>query len=123
MITSVEEMIEKYVTAWNGNTLEQFKNSFAECWAANATYTDPNFEGITGVDGIVGLALASLGKVPVRTFNMLTLPDHHHHVGRYTWNVVLPNETKEGFDYFEFNSQNQITRLVSFFGPLKAIEG
>jgi hypothetical protein len=39
-------------------------------------------------------------------------------LGRYTWNVVLPTETKEGFDYFEFNEQYQITRLVSFFGPL-----
>ncbi|MDN5288513.1 MAG: isomerase [Mucilaginibacter sp.] len=119
MISSVEEMIKRYVAAWNGKTLEQYKTGFAECWATNATYTDPNFEGITGVDGIAGLAQASLEKIPVRTFNVLTLPDYHHNVGRYTWNVVLPGETKEGFDYFEFNEQNQITRLVSFFGPLK----
>lgn len=119
MIASVEEMIKQYVAAWNGKNLEEFKAGFAQCWAADATYTDPNFDGITGVEGIAGLAQYSLEKIPVRVFNVLTLPDHHHNVGRYTWNVVLPEETKEGFDYFEFNEQNQITRLVSFFGPLK----
>ncbi|SDF20304.1 SnoaL-like domain-containing protein [Mucilaginibacter pineti] len=119
MIPSVEEMIEKYVAAWNGKSLAEFKTAFAECWAADATYTDPNYENITGVDGIAELANGSLEKIPVRTFNVLKSPDYHHNVGRYTWNVVLPEETKEGFDYFEFNEQNQITRLVSFFGPLK----
>jgi hypothetical protein len=123
MIPSVEEMIKSYVAAWNGRSLEQFKTGFAQCWAADATYTDPNYENLTGVDAIANLAYTSLQKMPVRTFNLLTTPDYHHNVGRYTWNVVLPEETKEGFDYFEFNNQYQITRLVSFFGPLKAFEG
>ena len=119
MISSVEEMIKQYVAAWNEKGLPGFKAAFAECWAADATYTDPNFALIKGVDGIAELAQASLELVPVRTFQVLTLPDHHHNVGRYTWKVNLPQETKEGFDYFEFNPENKITRLVSFFGPLK----
>lgn len=119
MISSVEEMIAKYVAAWNEKTLEDYKTSFAECWAADATYIDPNFENIIGVNGIAGLAFASLDSIPVRTFNIINMPNYHHNVGRYAWNVILPEETKEGFDYFEFNEDYQITRLVSFFGPLK----
>ncbi|HEY0177176.1 MAG TPA: nuclear transport factor 2 family protein [Pedobacter sp.] len=119
MIPSVEEMIEKYVAAWNLKGLEEFKAAFAQCWADNATYTDPNFALVRGVNGIAELARASLEKVPVRTFHVLTRPDYHHNVGRYTWKVDLPGETREGFDYFEFNEENKITRLVSFFAPLK----
>lgn len=119
MIPSVEQMIKQYVAAWNGKGLDEFKAGFAQCWAADATYTDPNFALVQGVDGIAALAQGSLDTIPVRTFNVLTQPDYHHNVGRYTWNVVLPEETKDGFDYFEFNNENKITRLVSFFGPLK----
>jgi len=115
MIASVEEMIERYVSAWNGKGLEQFKADFAACWATDATYTDPNFELIKGVDGIAELAQTSLQRAPIRTFSVLTQPEYHHHVGRYNWQVQLPEETKQGFDYFEFNDQHQITRIVSFF--------
>ena len=119
MITSVETMIRHYVAAWNGKSLEEFKTAFADCWAADATYTDPNFELVKGVEGLATLAHESLERAPVRMFHVLALPDVHHHVGRYTWRVELPDQTKEGFDYFEFNDDYKITRLVSFFGPLK----
>ncbi len=116
MTQSVEEMIEKYVSSWNNNHLEEFKAAFAECWAADATYTDPEFELVKGVDGIAGLAVESLKRIPSRKFYVLTQPEHHHKVGRYTWKVVLPEGEKEGFDFFEFNDQFLITRIVSFFG-------
>lgn len=119
MIASVEEMIRQYVAAWNEQGLTEFKTAFAKCWAPDAIYTDPNFELVKGVDGIAGLALGSLEKFPARIFHVLTLPDYHHNFGRYTWSVDLPEETREGFDYFEFNEAYQITRLVSFFGQLK----
>jgi hypothetical protein len=119
MITSVEEMIEQYVGAWNGEGLDEFKAAFAECWAADATYTDPNYELVAGVDGIAGLAQGSLEKFPGRKFHVLKSPDYHHNAGRYTWSVDLPDESREGFDYFEFNQAYKITRIVSFFSPLK----
>jgi hypothetical protein len=119
MIASVEEMIDLYVQAWNGKSLAEFKAGFAVCWAEDSTYTDPNFALISGVDGIAGLAQSSLDLYPIRTFSVLTAPDYHHNVGLYSWTVDLPEHTRDGYDYFEFNEQNQITRLVSFFEPLK----
>jgi len=115
MITSVNEMIERYVAAWNEQSLAAYKTAFAECWAPEAMYTDPNFELIKGVDGISDLAQKSLEMMPSRSFKVLTQPDYHHKVGRYNWQVQLPERTKDGFDYFEFNENFQITRLVSFF--------
>lgn len=118
MITSVEEMIHQYVHAWNSTGIEEYQTEFAKCWAAEGNYTDPNFDNIKGVDGIAELADKSLETIPVRKFSVLTIPDYHHNVGRYTWKVDLPGETREGFDYFEFNEKYQITRIVSFFGAL-----
>jgi hypothetical protein len=112
---TVEEMIEQYVSAWNRKNLEEFKAEFAKCWAPDANYTDPDYELVSGLDGIAGLAQVSLEKIPVRKFSVLTQPDYHPNVGRYNWKVELPGQTKEGFDYFEFNEKHQITRLVSFF--------
>lgn len=114
MIASVEEMIEKYVNAWNNHNLAEFKAAFAECWSPEATYTDPNYD-IAGLDAVAELAQISLDKIPGRTFSVLTQPEHHHNVGRYNWQVHLPEGTKHGFDYFEFNSDFKITRIVSFF--------
>jgi hypothetical protein len=112
---TVEEMIEQYVSAWNSKNLEEFKAEFAKCWAPDAIYTDPNYELVSGLDGIAELAQISLEKIPVRKFSVLTQPDYHHQVGRYNWKVELPELTKEGFDYFEFNDKYQLTKLVSFF--------
>ena len=121
MMTSVEEMIVRYVSAWNEQGLENYLAAFGQCWSEEATYTDPNFFQVKGVQGLAELAQSSLALMPVRKFSVLTIPDYHHHAGRYTWKVDLPGETKEGFDYFEFNEAYQITRLVSFFGPLKPV--
>lgn len=115
MITSVEEMITRYVTAWNNSGLEEFKAAFAECWAPEGIYTDPAYALVEGVDGIAGLAQISLQNIPVRTFSVATPPEYHHNVGRYNWKLELPGETKGGFDYFEFNDDYKITRIVSFF--------
>lgn len=74
MIPSVEEMIKQYVAAWNEKGLAEFKAAFAACWAADATYTDPNFALVKGVDGIAELANTSLEKIPVRKFHVLASP-------------------------------------------------
>jgi hypothetical protein len=115
MITSVEEMIEQYVSAWNENNLEAYKREFAKCWAANAVYIDPYSEDIIGVDGISNFAQKSLEIIPNRKFKVFEKPEHHHTFGKYVWQVEYPGQIKNGYDYFEFNANFEITRLVSFF--------
>ncbi len=57
MTSSIDNIIGKYLAAWNNNTPEAFRKGFAECWADDATYTDPNFELARGMKGIVQLAI------------------------------------------------------------------
>jgi hypothetical protein len=116
MNSFIQQMIEKYLAAWNDNDdPDSFKKGFATCWADDATYTDENFENVTGIEGIAQLAWGYFQKAPVRRFELHIPPEHHHNVGRYTWKAVVPGATRIGQDFFEFNSENKITRLVSFF--------
>ncbi|OMP76360.1 nuclear transport factor 2 family protein [[Flexibacter] sp. ATCC 35208] len=115
MIPSVETMIEQYVNTWNATHLDAYKTGFTSCWAPDAIYTDPNHAHIQGVDALADLAQTSWNKVPGRIFNILKRPVFHHNSGRYYWTVALPEGPRQGLDYFEFNDQFQITRLVSFF--------
>jgi hypothetical protein len=114
MNASVEKMIAQYLLAWNENNLEAYKEEFSKCWAPEATYSDP-FGEYKGVDGISNFAQKSLEIVPERKFKILENPEYHHKFGKYAWMVEFEGKTNVGYDYFEFNDNFEITRLVSFF--------
>jgi len=114
MSTTVEQMIDQYLKAWNEENLQAFKHEFGKCWAGDAIYIDP-FGTYTGVDGIAGFAQLSLDIMPSRKFSVLEAPDHHHQFGRYTWSVKFDGGNNMGYDYFEFNEDFKITKLISFF--------
>lgn len=114
MITSVEAMIQQYVASWNETTYDDYAREFAKCWAPEATYTDPNFEGIKGVEGIADFAKKSLDIVPERVFSIHEAPEFHHNTGKYLWAVEFAGQKRIGTDYFEYNDVFKITRLVSF---------
>lgn len=115
MITSVNEMIEQYVSAWNETNLEDYKREFEKCWAPDGVYSDPTSEKIEGLEGLSRFADVSLSIVPERKFKVLEAPEYHHRFGRYSWTVELPGKTNVGYDFFEFNDDFKITRLISFF--------
>jgi len=114
MITSVEEMIGQYVSAWNENNLEDYKREFGKCWTAKSFYSDP-FGEYHGVEELAGFAHKSLEIVPTRKFKIVEKPEYHHQFGRYAWAVEFDGQTNVGYDFFKFNDQFEITELISFF--------
>lgn len=114
MKPSVKEIVLQYVNAWNNEGIEVFKAEFAKCLAPEVKYTDPNIEA-DGPDGIAGLAQGSAEKHPGRVFRLVTEPEHHHNVARYTWDVELPDGPVVGQDILEFNTSGLITRIITFF--------
>lgn len=114
MKPSVKEIVHQYVNAWNNEGIEVFKTEFAKCLAPGVRYTDPNIEAEAS-DGIAALAQGSAEKHPGRVFRLITTPEHHHNVARYTWDVELPDGRVEGYDILEFNADGLITRIITFF--------
>ena len=115
-IKNIENTILTYTSAWNETDREAILQKISQCWALNGTYTDPLTDTISGQDEIADLILSSYAQMGPRTFNVLSEPKIHHHSGRFRWLAIRPGGYPvEGMDYFEFDQENRITRIVGFF--------
>lgn len=115
-IKKIEETILTYTSAWNETEREVILEKISKCWAPSGTYTDPLTDTITGPEAITDLIISSYGQMGPRTFQVLAEPQAHHQSGRFRW-LAFRSEgyPVEGMDYFEFDSENRITRIVVFF--------
>lgn len=115
-IKSIEEIILIYTSAWNETEREAIREKIDKCWSSEGTFTDKVTNTITGRDAITELIISSYDQMGPRTFKVLAEPVTHHRSGRFRWLVIRPEGyPAEGMDYFEFNEQNHITRIVGFF--------
>ncbi len=113
---SIEEAILLYTSAWNETERENIAEKMKQCLSPNATYTDKLIDTITGHDAITHLVVSSHAQMGPRTFKVLDKPDVYHYSGRFRWLAIKPEGYHiEGMDYFEFDEQNRITRIVGFF--------
>ena len=93
------------------------KAALEKCWTSDSTYADPNNLPTRGFDGLAALIQSSWDNMPERKFTQLSKVDFHHNSGRFKWLLTMKDgSTKEGLDYFEYDSENRITRIVGFFG-------
>lgn len=115
-IKNIEETILTYTSAWNETEREAIKERISRCWAPEATYTDRLTDTISGQDAITDLIISSYEQMGSRTFKVLGQPETHHNNGRFRWVAIRPEGYPVmGMDYFEFDSDNRITRIVGFF--------
>lgn len=113
---SIEETILMYTSAWNETEREAIAEKIEQCWAPEGTYTDKLTNTIQGQQAITELIANSYAQMGPRTFKVLSAPDIHHQSGRFRWLAIRPQGYPiEGMDYFEFDTQNRITRIVGFF--------
>jgi hypothetical protein len=115
-IKNIEEAILTYTSAWNETAREVILEKIKKCWAPDGTYTDKLTDTIIGPEAITDLIISSYGQMGPRTFTVLSQPDTHHQSGRFYWLAIRPEGYPvPGMDYFEFNDENRITRIVGFF--------
>ena len=115
-IKNIEQTILTYTSAWNETEPDAIREKISKCWAPDGTYTDRLTDTITGQEAIAGLILSSYGQMGPRTFKVLGEPQIHHQSGRFRWLAIRPEGYPvEGMDYFEFDSEYRITRIVGFF--------
>ena len=115
---TVEESVQQYAAAWNVVGVENIKAALEKCWTAESTYVDPQNGPVKGFDGLAELINGSYADMPGRVLRNVTSADFHNHSGRFLWDLTLANgDVIDGQDYFEYNEQNQVTRIVGFFGP------
>jgi hypothetical protein len=109
-IKNIEETILTYTSARNETERGAILEKISKCWAPGGTYTDRLTDTIVGQEAITDLIISSYGQMGSRTFQV------HHQSGRFRWLAIRPEGYPiEGMDYFEFDSENCITRIVGFF--------
>lgn len=113
---SVEQSIKQYVRAWNEKGVENIKAALEKCWTADTIFTDPKHPTVKGLDALVKAIQASQTAMPGRILSQTSKADFHHNSGTYQWVLTQKNgTTAKGSTYFEYNSENKLTRVVAFF--------
>ena len=116
---TIEQAVAQYFEAWNESGLKNIKTSLERYWIAGGTYTDPNNPPMKGLDKLAAVIQGSQDKMPGRKLALTSKIDFHDNSGRYKWVLTKTDgKTSEGLDYFEYDSENRIVRLVSFFGVI-----
>jgi hypothetical protein len=113
---NIEETILTYTSAWNETERGAIAEKIKKCWAPEGTYTDKITDTIIGQDAIIDLIVSSYGQMGPRTFKVLGEPETHHQSGRFFWLAIRPEGYPvPGMDFFEFDQESRLTRIVGFF--------
>jgi hypothetical protein len=116
---TIEASIDQYTNAWNQTDPASIKAALHHCWTDRSSYIDPQSSLTIGPEALAELIYSSYEPMPGRSFRLLSQIDYHNGSGRFRWELSQPNhEVLEGMDFFEYNEENQVTRIVGFFGPL-----
>lgn len=115
-----EQVLERYLAAWNEADASKRDALLNECWAKEGVYSDPTGEakGAAALSGMIGQVQK---KYPGARLERTSRLDRHHDVARFGWRMVLADGSAlpEGVDFVHF-VDGRIARIAGFFGALKA---
>lgn len=112
---SIEETVSLYAQAWNQTEPETIEAELKKCCVPEVTYIDVKTPLVNGLGNLKKLIVSSYDQMPERTFAISQMPEYHNQSAIYGWQVVWPGqEAKQGKDYFEYNDQNLIIRIIGF---------
>ncbi len=85
-MTTLTEIAERYVAAWNETEPRARRARVAEAWTAAGHYLDPLMEG-RGHDGIDGMIAGVQARFPGLRFRLSGEPDGFGDLLRFSWEL------------------------------------
>ncbi|GAA3148700.1 nuclear transport factor 2 family protein [Nonomuraea roseoviolacea] len=120
-MSDINELIQRYLAAWNETDATARRAALAEVFAEDATYTDP-LVSVRGLDGLDATIAAVQGQFGGLVFSLGGAVDAHHDIARFTWN--LGPEGAEplavGFDVAVIGEDGRITQVLGFLDKVPA---
>ena len=117
----MQEIIERYIAAWNETDPGRRRGLVDSLWAADGSYTDPlaDAHGPAEIDGLIG---AVQEQFPDFVFTLGGPVDANHNQARFTWHLG-PSGGEPiviGFDVAVLDSDGQIRSVHGFLDKVPA---
>ncbi|RJL22951.1 nuclear transport factor 2 family protein [Bailinhaonella thermotolerans] len=120
-MSDINELVRRYLAAWNETDATARRTALAEVFAADAAYTDP-LVSVRGLDGLDATIAAVQGQFGGLVFSLAGDVDAHHDIARFTWH--LGPEGGEpiavGFDVASVGGDGRITQVLGFLDKVPA---
>ena len=112
----MQEIVEKYLAAWNETDPAKRRALVDEVWAEDGSYTDPlaDVRGRAEIDGLIG---AVQQQFPGFVFTLGGTVDAHHGQARFTWHLGPAGAAEApvvGFDVAVLDGAGQIGSVYGF---------
>ena len=117
----MQEIIERYLQAWNETDAVKRGALVAALWAADGSYTDP-LADVHGPDAIAGLIGAAQQQFQGLVFTLGGPVDGHHNQARFTWHLGPDGGEPVviGFDVVVLSSDERIASVHGFLDKVPA---
>ena len=117
----MQEIIDRYIAAWNVTDAEARRTLVASLWAADGSYTDP-LADVRGPDAIAGLIGAAQQQFPGLVFTLGGPVDANHHQARFTWHLgpAGAEPVVIGFDVVVLDDAGHIASVHGFLDMVPA---
>ncbi|MEP3248119.1 MAG: nuclear transport factor 2 family protein [Sneathiella sp.] len=120
----IDDLVDAYCACWADMDSEQRLVRLTTVFAENGFYHDPTVQ-ISGLKAFEKHIASVVTQRPGSIIERTTGIDLHHNTARFGWNLKLADGKKlpEGIDIIWLDeSEEKITGILGFFGPLKPIE-
>ena len=117
----MQEIIERYLEAWNETDASARRELVAALWAADGSYTDP-LADVHGPDAIASLMGAAQQQFAGLVFTLGGPVDANHNQARFTWHLGPDGGEPVviGFDVVVLDGDGRIASVHGFLDKVPA---
>ncbi|MFJ9365130.1 nuclear transport factor 2 family protein [Nocardia sp. NPDC101769] len=120
-MSDINELVQRYLTAWNTTDASTRATMVAELFTDDAEYTDPlcSVHGHAGLDATIAAVQAQFAGLE---FSLGAPVDANHHIARFTWHLGTPGAEPLviGFDVAAIAEDGRIERVYGFLDKVPA---
>lgn len=123
MSTDFETVLQRYFAAWNTTSgTDDLAKAVEAAFTEDAAYTDPSAE-VRGHGEIAAMIAGALAQFPGFEFRLSGVPDGHHDIVRFGWELVSVADGSAPVAGFDVATVAEDGRVSSVKGFLDRVPG
>jgi len=119
MTNDLNNLIERYIEAWNETDGERRRELVAAVWSDDGSYLDPLMSG-AGHDSIATMIGLAQQQFPEHRFELSFGPDAHNDAVRFAWRLYGPDgdaPVAAGVDFGVVTDDGRLRSVTGFLEP------